>query len=365
LAVAFGDGLAFGVGMTLTQTAAKSTAIAPAGPQPNLGPLVERLTQLEARLQQMERTPLPSAVERIDQQVLEAVVQAVETRLKEQNAQMAVELKSVHENLRNLSGAAEARMRELQAEFAHETAAIRQEFRENGAEKLQQAMAARLAAVDESLRAEQDRARTEMREFMERFEALAAALRNEVAATVEAESAVSERRVLEQVAQITTAVRAEIAAAMEAQSAGTEQTIETALDRRLPTVQAALEAEIGGLRSELAQKDAELDQVRQIARRSEQYVHGMLLTIGQMCTEAAERMAPAAAAEPPASQAEMAVEPEPAASPEEPAEAVTENPHGEPVPIFSQAQKPGRVWRIPLVSSLLLGGLGAALLQYI
>ena len=53
LAVAFGDGLAFGVGMTLTQKAGRRGAL----PQTETRALPEHLQDLELRLAQVEKAP--------------------------------------------------------------------------------------------------------------------------------------------------------------------------------------------------------------------------------------------------------------------------------------------------------------------
>src|SRR5580704_9414428 len=116
LAVAFGDGLAFGVGMKLTQNAGcGSTSVAPpaeSGTIPDRA-AAERLERLEQRLERFERTPAAALAQgqgagAFDQKVLEAVVNAldarlnehtgqVERRLAEFEARMAIELKSLHQ----------------------------------------------------------------------------------------------------------------------------------------------------------------------------------------------------------------------------------------------------------------------------
>ena len=88
LAVAFGDGLAFGVGMKLSQSAARRPETEP---QPELAPVADRLGQIEQRIARIERTPAappPVPAAPFDRKVLEAVVNAVDERLKEHAGQV-------------------------------------------------------------------------------------------------------------------------------------------------------------------------------------------------------------------------------------------------------------------------------------
>src|ERR1700691_2214809 len=100
LAVAFGDGLAFGVGMKLTQGGgrggeapapeiAREIALAA-----DLAPLLERLDAIEGRIGKVERAPAviapasAAAPAPFDQKVLEAIVKALDARLLEQAGQV-------------------------------------------------------------------------------------------------------------------------------------------------------------------------------------------------------------------------------------------------------------------------------------
>jgi len=133
LAVAFGDGLAFGVGMKLTQNASRPTA----GPEPEDSTLPGRLEEIERRLARVERTPAalpasgaaPAPVQaQIDQKVLEAVVNALEARLKEHaghverrlaelEAKIAIELKALDRQDRAVEGRFEVLRQELAGEL--------------------------------------------------------------------------------------------------------------------------------------------------------------------------------------------------------------------------------------------------------
>ena len=104
LAVAFGDGVAFGVGMKLTQRGgrgaqAPAPEIAPGiAPAADLTPLLERLDAIEGRIGKVERVgnveraalapAFAAAPAPFDQKVLEAIVKALDARLLEQAGQV-------------------------------------------------------------------------------------------------------------------------------------------------------------------------------------------------------------------------------------------------------------------------------------
>ncbi len=120
LAVAFGDGLAFGVGMKITQNAPAKAALPSAPPD-----LTGRLARVEQHLAQLERVPAPGSAN-LDPQVLEALTNALEARLQELAVQtdrrlaeldvkFALELKSLRQQDQALASAAE----DLQNRFDH------------------------------------------------------------------------------------------------------------------------------------------------------------------------------------------------------------------------------------------------------
>ena len=84
LAVAFGDGLAFGVGVKLTQNAARQIGVAS---RAGAGELPERLAQVEQAIKRIERAPAGASAG-MDQKILEAIVNALEARLKEHGGQV-------------------------------------------------------------------------------------------------------------------------------------------------------------------------------------------------------------------------------------------------------------------------------------
>jgi hypothetical protein len=146
LAVAFGDGLAFGVGMKLTQGGGRGVE----APQPQLAPpadltpLLGRLDAIEGRIGRMERAaiapPSAAAPAPFDQTVLEAIVKAVDARLLEQagqverritelEAKLAIELKTLHQRItqqdHQVASGLQTHIEELNGQFNDQLAAIR------------------------------------------------------------------------------------------------------------------------------------------------------------------------------------------------------------------------------------------------
>lgn len=255
LAVAFGDGLAFGVGVKLTQSAARQAG---APLQPDIGPIAGRIHQIEQRIDRIERAPAavsaaPSgtAPAGFDQKVLEAVVHALDARLHEQ------------------AGQVESRLTEFEARIATELQSLHQ----------------------------QDRAI----------------------------------------------------------ASGVEQQVDSAIEDRLAL-----------LRAEASEKTREIAELRERLAESDRNVLDLILAIGQMCRQAADRIAGSDAAPAPI---------EPTAEPAAPAAEIPEEPVltfapaapalETPPPGFTQPKPPVRLWRVPLVSSFLLTAAGVLLLQYL
>ena len=116
---------------------------------------------------------------------------------------------------------------------------------------------------------------------------------------------------------------------------------------------AAAEERIAPLRAAVEAKDREIAELRTRLNGSDQATLDLLQGVGEICRRAAERIAvqPAPA---PEAQVEADAAP-PAEAPPQPdtptAEAV---PPGEDLPDFAQSPPPGKLWRVPLVSSLVL-----------
>ena len=281
LAVAFGDGLAFGVGMKLTQNAARQ----PGAPHTGAPALADRFESLEQRMERLERTPIagreaapgPGSVG-FAPKVIEAVVQAVDEG----------GMQGVSESERRL-GQLEARIAEVRSQFDAEMAAVH------------------------------DRMEGGMRGFAE-----------------------SEEQLREEIRRV-----ADNSSSFDASAA--EAVIETKL--------VPLRVEITEMRQKLAESDrAVLD---------------LILAIGQMCRQAAERITDSAPPPPESAPPPSNTEPpldgtsdSPGAAPEEP-EVPMDPPFESPAPAFTQLKKATSLWRVPLVSSFLVTTGGLLLRHYL
>jgi ribosomal protein S15P/S13E len=169
LAIAFGDGLAFGAGMKLSQRAASPTGSAPIQPM-DLAPLLKRIAEVEKRVAESGRVSsarsIAAGAATFDQKVLEAVVAALDARLNEHaghtesrvaqlEARLAIELKSLHQRDHSVESAVETRVEELTAYFDNQIAALRRHADEDrqaeSSERLLAELEDRLAVELQSL----------------------------------------------------------------------------------------------------------------------------------------------------------------------------------------------------------------------
>jgi len=111
LAGAFGDGLAFGAGLKLTQTAARHAEAEPAS---GLAPAEGRIGQIEQRISRIEQTPAPP----FDRRVLEAVVGAVDARLKEHAGQVELRIAGMRSAIEQDQAAVRAALAQIVEERA-------------------------------------------------------------------------------------------------------------------------------------------------------------------------------------------------------------------------------------------------------
>lgn len=427
LAVAFGDGLAFGVGMKLTQTAG-TKALAPAAAEPiaNAG----RLALLEERLRKVERAPLGPG---LDQPVIDAIAEAVEKRLQEQaaaieqrmaeiEARLAAELNGVRDEVHAVAAGAEFRIRETRAEMQNEVQTARRDVAEltagrrndasaiaAGIEKLGRriveleqvaasgavssehvaAMAEKVDQIGRNLMAGYDSLRAQVADADRKSASAEAAFEAALAAQAEnlTESFASVQDALkEDVATLrrradaaetgVAAAVGQLRGAVETLQNGVELAVENALGAEVESMErrllaqvteatstaaamvthdaaAAMERKLEPLAAALAEKDSAIAELRERALRAESQMAGMLESIGQSYLAAARRSA--AQAEP--SPQEPPAPKPPASETESPAEPAAG------APLFADGRKPGRVWRIPLVSSFVLAIASVALLR--
>jgi hypothetical protein len=324
LAVTFGGGLALGaVGMKLTQNARRPGE---APPEPAGRPAPDRLEQLEQRLLRLERAPAPSPSPQMAHQVLEAIVGAVDVKLQEQllkfesrftaiEAKMAADLEAMRAQTTAHDDANKARVKEVESQF------------------LEQMLVLRTAVVDE------------LNHFGE---------------------------------AVSTLIADQVAVEMNARTASLDQTVQQTIAARMgaaadAAVAACMAETLAPLRTEVEQKERELAEIKERLRESEHNVLEVILAIGQVCRQAAERISGPSQPASGASSETMASTPAAAGptpiitAPITPAPPTVETSSSTGVepPNFTQRGEPGRLWRIPLVSSLLLSTTGYLLLHYL
>lgn len=390
LAVAFGDGVAFGVGMKLTQSAARQPASSEPAGALLAGDRLEELEQRLTRLEQAPAAPPPGASGSFDRKVMEAVVNALDARLNELSSQMerrlteaqakiALELKALNQQDHAVASEAGSRMEEVRAKCDEQLAAFRK------------SMDAEFAAF-RGARQELETAATRI-------------AREQAAAELDAYAASLEPALGEQIdATVQAALEPRVAASVAAQLRLIEDQLREDMRREAGRVsslaasaaETALEEKMGPLRAELAARDTETAGLRQRAAETDRNILDVLLAIGGICQEASGRMSRPAAPPPtgtapaqpgefespsvampeppePPPPAEKAETP-PALLPIEPQPERNGNagsqPHGlEALPLsaptFGEIKRAGQPWRIPLVSSFLLTTVCLALMRLI
>jgi len=413
LAVTFGGGLALGaVGMKLTQTALRPLEVTPTRPDPN--PLTDRLSSMERRLERIEQTPVsartpgagPAAGAPIDQKVLEAVIGAVDARLHEHAGQMdrrladleariAVEMQSLRHLDRQAAEGNEKRIAELQGQFRQEAAALRsaldrdlQQFRQSLSQALagQTATQAELQSLNQQHERIVDAAEQRFADIRYEYRQEVAQLRESVSQTLAAQAASHERKI----GELRTELESAAASQVETRAAMLEQSLEARIVTAAAAATAAqFEERLTPLRAEVQQKEQELLELRQRLAESERAVLDVVLAIGQVCRQAADRIGapspephPAAPPPQPAAPASVpaAIVPEPRPEAEKIAPAPLPVPAAELPPVPELAADPSLAqaipdflheanrknsWRIPLVSSFLVTTGCLLLLHYL
>jgi len=148
LAVAFGDGLAFGVGMNLTQNAAR---LAAGRTRPELQPLADRVAAIEQRIDRVRANgSLPSPGE------LDARINELATRFERQVAEVEVKAKIQVEALHARDRALAQELDTQLTAFREHMIALHREFAETLSrlveEQIEAGVAARLAPMEQRLR---------------------------------------------------------------------------------------------------------------------------------------------------------------------------------------------------------------------
>ncbi|MGA2737014.1 MAG: hypothetical protein ABSG65_06130 [Bryobacteraceae bacterium] len=162
LALAFGDGLLFGMAMKLAQGPSKVRE----DEMTDLGPLAERLRRVEDHTQTIEKETLAKFGEGLDRRVLEKVIVALEARLTEHvgqvdrrlaeiDAQVALDLKAVDTHTSAQTSAVEKAIQQIEAQVRDYVA------------EAQQASAEQISGVDQKLSALQEALPAKFREIIE------------------------------------------------------------------------------------------------------------------------------------------------------------------------------------------------------
>jgi len=253
LALAFGDGLAFGVAVKLAQGPPRTREEG----MTDLGPLAERLRKVEDRIdhtQTIDKEALAKFGEGLDGRVLEKVIVALEARLTEHvglvdrrlaefDAQIALDLKAVDTHTAAQTSAVEQAIQQIESQVrSYVTAA-------------QQAGAEQIAGVDQRLSALQETLPAKFREIIE-------AVRQSMEARVALELTEVENRVKagtvapQKVEELEARLNGEVAALSEKLSTALAGLAEQQQSQTEPLQQALqqLESKLSTLREELPPK---------------------------------------------------------------------------------------------------------------
>jgi hypothetical protein len=148
LALSFGEGLAFSVGMKLTQSAIRP-GNAPVE-APDFGPIAARLEQIEQRVSKAERPREPQA---LDQKVIGAIVSALESRLQENSGQVERRLSDLQSTLAaSVQNTVASRVEQEAAALRDEVRAMHREFAANVAQVVGEQVALRTAEIEPAVR---------------------------------------------------------------------------------------------------------------------------------------------------------------------------------------------------------------------
>jgi hypothetical protein len=303
LAVAFGDGLAFGVGVTLTRNAARLAATRSATPE--LRPINDRIAEIEQRMERARAAgSLPVAGAPLNHRAADAVLKAIDGRFTELGGRIDRRLAELEVKVKTELGALDAQDHSLAAGVETRLDVLRGEITE--------AVAAQRQSIDADMRG---------------LRAQMTAIHKEFAETLA-------RLVDEQIA--------------------------TTIATRLQAVEEELRETVRE-ESRLSGQDQQIAELRQRVESQDRNLLSLVMALGHSCLEAAERISPAESPVPPppppaASGAGGSLTPEeirvePAADPE--------------LPGFARARPRQPLWRIPIVSSFLAATGGLLLLHYL
>jgi hypothetical protein len=325
LAVAFGDGLAFGAGITLTRSAARLAAPKPM--TPDLRSLNARLTEIEQR--SIELTghtravgTLPAAGSPLNHKAADAVVQAIDERFTEIGGQIDRRLAELEVKVKIELGALDAQDHALAAGVETRLEGLRGGIGE--------AIATERRAIDADMRG----------------------LRGEIG-----EAIATERRGIDADMR---ALRAQMAAVHKDFAGTLARLVDEQITKTVATRLQALEEQLREtVREEarLSGQDQQIAELRQRVESQEGNLLSLVMALGQSCLQAAERIPPAAPPPPPASGGAGG-----AAVPTEIRVAPAADPD---LPGFARAREHKPLWRIPMVSCFLFATGSLLALHYL
>jgi hypothetical protein len=269
LAVAFGDGLAFGVGLTLTNNATRAATAKTPQPYPDIRPLAERITEIEQRIDRVRvAAPVPPPAAAVNGPTIAKVAEAVLTAMDGRFGEIGAEM--------------ERRLAELEGKFKSELEAA--EAREKArAESLEGSAGARLDGLrgefSGALEAQRMRMDSDLR-----------VLRSQIM-EVHKEFAETLARLVDQQIEQTIALRLQ---------AIHEQVRETVREESLSAyakfgegVEAAVDSRFHEAREEWSRNGR---QILELGARLDTHEHNLLdlvIALGRNCLQTAERMTPA------------------------------------------------------------------------
>ncbi len=286
LALAFGDGLLFGVAMKLAQGPTKTREDG----MTDLGPLAERLRNVEDHTQTIDKDALVKFGEGLDGRVLEKVIVALEARLTEHvgqvdrrlaeiDAQVALDLKAVDTHTAAQTNAVEKAIQQIEAQVRDYVSAA------------QQSSAEQISGVDQKLSALQEALPAKFREIIE-------AVRQSMEARVTLELTELENRVAsrgvppEHLQELQSNLRAEVETLSSKLAAEMRELAEHQQNQAAPLQQALqqLETKLTTLREELPPK------IRQIVEAVEASMEARISAGDQQAAERAGSLEQALAA---------------------------------------------------------------------
>ena len=301
LAVAFGDGLAFGVGVTLTRNAARLAATRSATPE--LRPVNGRIGEIEQRSERARAAgTLPVAGAPLNHKAADAVLTAIDGRFAEIGGQIDRRLAELEVKIKIELDALDAQDHSLAEGVETRIDGLRGEITE--------AVAAQRQSIDADMRG---------------LRAQMTAIHKEFAETLA-------RLVDEQITKT-------IAARWQAVE---EQLRETIREE-----------------TRLSGKDQQIAELRERVESQERNVLNLVMALGQTCLQAVERISPAESPAPPPPASG------PAGGASTPPETRVEPAADPELPGFARARPRGPLWRVPIVSSFLFATGGLLLLHYL